>query len=185
MKKRTALLLAACLLLSVSGCGNRQTTMAATSAATETETAAQNSSEQNTEQSAAEITPTDTAAADKTEGAETMTIQIQANGNTIKFALNDSQAAKSLYAQLPLTVENEDFSNNEKTFYPPQKLDVSGAPHTDGSVGTLAYYEPWGDVVLFYGSYNPNGSLYELGKVTEGSEFISQISGEMVITAAE
>ena len=82
-------------------------------------------------------------------------------------------------------MENEDFSNNEKTFYPPRKLNVNGAPHTDGSVGTLAYYEPWGDVVLLYGSYNPNGSLYELGKVTEGREFISEISGEMVTTAME
>lgn len=114
-----------------------------------------------------------------------MKIQVMANGNSIIFELNDSEAAKSLYAQLPLTVENEDFSNNEKTFYPPQRLNVSGAPHTDGSVGTLAYYEPWGDVVLFYGSYNPNNALYALGKVIEGSEFISSISGEMTITAAE
>ncbi len=112
-------------------------------------------------------------------------IQIKANGNVITFALNDSTAARELYEQLPMTVENEDFSNNEKTFYPPEKLDVTNAPSTDGSVGTLAYYEPWGDVVLFYGSYNPNGSLYELGKVVSGGEMIGEISGEMEISGLE
>lgn len=114
-----------------------------------------------------------------------MKIQIEANGNKIIFELNDSQIAKDLYAQLPLTTENEDFSNNEKTFYPPEKLDVTGAPHTDGSVGTLAYYEPWGDVVIFYGAYNPNDALYELGKVSSGSEYMEAIIGKMTITATE
>lgn len=116
---------------------------------------------------------------------ETMSIKVEANGNTITFELNDSQAAQDLYAQLPLTTENEDFSNNEKTFYPPQKLNVSDAPHTDGSIGTLAYYEPWGDVVIFYGNYNPNDALYELGKVSSGSEHIENITGEITISAVE
>lgn len=53
---------------------------------------------------------------------------------------------------------------------------------TDGSVGTLAYYEPWGDVVLFYGTYRSNDALYALGKVVSGSEYISEISGEMIIS---
>lgn len=81
--------------------------------------------------------------------AEVMRIRVEADGKEIIFELNDSQAAEDLYNQLPMTLENEDFSDNEKTFYPPQKLDVSDAPFTDGSIGTLAYYEPWGDVVLF------------------------------------
>lgn len=114
--------------------------------------------------------------------AEVMRIRVEADGKEIIFELNDSQAAEDLYNQLPLTLENEDFSGNEKTFYPPQKLDVSDAPFTDGSIGTLAYYEPWGDVVLFYGSYQPNSALYSLGTAVSGGEFISEISGEMVIS---
>lgn len=116
------------------------------------------------------------------EESENRKILIEANGNKIVFHLNDSQAATDLYQQLPLTTENKDFSNNEKTFYPPEKLDVTGAPHTDGSVGTLAYYEPWGDVVIFYGTYHPNDALYELGKVSSGSEYIEEISEEMTIS---
>lgn len=36
-----------------------------------------------------------------------------------------------------MAVENEDFRNNEKTFYPPEKLDVISAPSTDGRVRVL------------------------------------------------
>ncbi|MFX0054984.1 MAG: cyclophilin-like fold protein, partial [Candidatus Hermodarchaeota archaeon] len=35
-------------------------------------------------------------------------ISIQANGNVIMFELNNSQAAKELYEQLPLTIAIED-----------------------------------------------------------------------------
>lgn len=119
------------------------------------------------------------------EGTEAMRIRVRANGNEIIFELNDSAAARGLYDQLPLTLENEDFSNNEKTFYPPEALDVSDAPMADGGMGTLAYYEPWGDVVMFYGSYQPNASLYELGNAVSGSEFIEAISGEIEISAVE
>lgn len=116
---------------------------------------------------------------------ETMKIQIETNGNKIVVDLNNSQAAKDLYAQLPLIVENEDFADNEKTFYPLEKLDVTDAPHTDGNVGTLAYYEPWGDVVIFYGEYQPNDALYELGKVSSGSEYMKEISGKMTVSVIE
>lgn len=34
-----------------------------------------------------------------------------------------------------------------------QELDVSDAPEVNGEVGTLAYYAPWGDVVMFYGDF--------------------------------
>lgn len=111
------------------------------------------------------------------------TIRVQNGDYTIRFELNDSQAAKDLYEQLPLTLENKDFSNNEKTFYPPKKLSVSETPHSDGRTGTLSYYEPWGDVVLFYGDCNPNDQLYELGKVVSGAEWISEISGSITVSA--
>ena len=110
-------------------------------------------------------------------------IKVQNGDYTILFELNDSQAAKDLYEQLPLTLENKNFSNNEKTFYPPKKLTVSDAPYSDGKAGTLSYYEPWGDVVLFYGDCNPNDQLYELGKVVSGMEWIAEISGTITVFA--
>ena len=118
------------------------------------------------------------ASLDGAEEDETMLqIQVTANGNDIVFALNDSQAAQDLYAQLPLRVEVEDYSTNEKIFYPPQELDVSDAPQAGGAVGTLAYYAPWGDIVMFYDDASPASGLYILGQAVSGSEYIAEMSG--------
>ncbi|MFW9771461.1 MAG: cyclophilin-like fold protein, partial [Candidatus Thorarchaeota archaeon] len=106
-----------------------------------------------------------------------MQINIQTNGNTIVFVLNNSQASKELYEQLPLTISVENYGNNEKIFYPPKKLDTTGTPLANAHSGTLAYYAPWGDVVLFYDSFGYASGLYELGNVISGGEHIKNMSG--------
>lgn len=116
------------------------------------------------------------------KGEESMQIKIEANGSAVVFQLNGSQAARALYEQLPLSVEVENFSNNEKIFYPPDRLDTSDAPLAQGGAGTLAYYAPWGDVVMFYGDFSPNGSLFELGQAVSGAEQISTLSGTITIS---
>ena len=49
----------------------------------------------------------------------------------------------------------------------------------------MAYYEPWGDVVFFYGNYNENPGLFELGQVISNEELISQMSGTITIEIAD
>lgn len=110
-------------------------------------------------------------------------IEVADGDIVVTFELNDSAAATALCDQLPLAVEVSDFSTNEKIFYPPEPLDVADAPHAEGGAGTLAYYEPWGDVVLFYGDYAPNDGLYELGRAVAGAEAIGDLSGELTIAA--
>lgn len=121
--------------------------------------------------------------ADATEEPENTSrqISVQFGENTVVCELNDGTAADSLYEQLPLTIEVENYSTNEKIFYPPQKLDTSNSPLAQAGAGTLAYYEPWGDVVFFYGDYNENPSLFELGQVVSGEELISEMSGTITI----
>ena len=116
------------------------------------------------------------------KGEVQMRIYVTSNGNTIVYGLNDSQAAKDLYAQLPLTIEVEDYSTNEKIFYTSEKLDASDAPVADEGKGTLAYYAPWGDVVMFYDHFGKSSNLYELGMVISGEEFIEALSGSVEIT---
>ncbi len=111
-----------------------------------------------------------------------MKISIKSGNLEIIYLLNDSKAAKELYEQLPLIVAVEPFSNNEIIFYP-EKLDTSDAPFAKGGAGSLAYYAPWGDVVLFYGSFNESSSLFELGKIVSGVENIKNLSGTVTITA--
>ena len=62
------------------------------------------------------------------EGEMPMHISVTASGSTVVFELNDSQAARGLYEQLPMTVAVENFSNNEKIFYPPEELDTQTRP---------------------------------------------------------
>lgn len=103
------------------------------------------------------------------------------NGDTLVFELNNSSAAASLYEQLPLTVDVQDFSSNEKIFYPPEKLDLIATPKAEMKIGTLAYYAPWGNVVMFYDTYSPNEDLYELGHNTSGMDDIRVLRGQLKI----
>lgn len=103
----------------------------------------------------------------------TMRITLNADGKSIVFELNDSQAAKDLYAQLPLSVDVEDYGGKEKIYYPPKKLKTSNTPLVRAAhPGTLAYYAPWGDVVMFHGSFGSAAGLYELGRAVQGAERI-------------
>lgn len=118
--------------------------------------------------------------------ADGRTITVTCGEATVTYQLNDSSAASALLAQLPLTLEVDDFSDNEKIFYPPEGLDVAGAPLAEsGEAGTLAYYEPWGDVVMFYGSFSSSGALYELGRAVDGAGAISGLSGAIEVALVE
>lgn len=108
---------------------------------------------------------------------KSLNLSIINNGNEIIFKLNNSIASKELYDQLPLKTSVENYSNNEKIFYPPQKLSTLDTPLAKGGSGTLAYYAPWGDVVIFYDDFKSTTGLYELGKIIVGEEYIKNMSG--------
>lgn len=120
------------------------------------------------------------------EEVDAMIIRVSDGSNAIMFELNTSIAARDLYNQLPLTVEVENFSSNEKIFYPSADLNVEDTPRSSGGgAGILAYYEPWGDVVMFYDSFSSASGLYELGIAKEGTDQISSLSGEIIIEKLE
>ena len=114
-----------------------------------------------------------------------MQIRIESDTQSIVFRLNNSPAAQSLYDQLPLTVEVEDYAGSEKIFYPREKLDVSDTPMAEGPAGTLAYYEPWGDVAIFYRECGGASGLYELGEAVSGAAQIESLTGEIRIEKEE
>ena len=178
-RKRTAIVLCALILaLGLTACGqtgqNQQSGQSAQDSASAGTTAA-------APETAEESTGTSSDSARNTISLRLTT----EDGTVIEYALNDSQAAADLYSQLPLTIEVEDYSTNEKIFYPPEELDTGDAPEAAGGAGVLAYYEPWGDMVLFYDDFGTASGLYELGTVTSGSENISELSGSVRIEQAE
>lgn len=134
-----------------------------------------------------EEAPEEEDSEDETPSSEVvMQIQVRGNGHTIVFELNNSLASRSLYSQLPLTLEVENYGTNEKIFYPPDELEIGDTPLTEGGrAGGLAYFAPWGDVIMYYDSFGPYSGLYDLGTAVSGGEWIEQLSGEILIEPAE
>lgn len=112
-------------------------------------------------------------------------IRISTNeGYTLMFQMNECQATDDLIAWIETLddaqVEISDYSSNEKIFYPDVELDVSDCPLAEsGEAGTLAYYAPWGDVVIFYDSFSPAAGLYELGKIDDLYETTREAIADM------
>lgn len=182
MKKTTvAILAAAALACALAGC-TAQGGQSSDGGSGASEPAAE-SARPPAQDTQRETAPEGATSEQEGEPMQARTIEVTANEASVAFELNDSAAADALLAQLPLAVEVDDFSTNEKIFYPPHTLDAAGAPHAQGGIGTLAYYAPWGNVVMFYGDYSPNGDLYELGQATSGTDAIGSLSGTIEIKA--
>ena len=191
MKKVFSVVLLYLMLFALSACGtvNQEPSVPSTPEIPSSETVTvpngepSEPAESSGPSSAAESPP----ATEELEAPESISrqISVQFGENIVIYELNDGTAADSLYEQLPLTIEVEDYSTNEKIFYPPQTLDTSDSSLAQAGAGTLAYYEPWGDVVFFYGDYNENPSLFELGQVVSGGDLISEMSGTITIEFVE
>lgn len=184
MKKTFSIILLSLIVFALSSCGisNSESLVTSTSEAPASD-AGQSSSVEQPEPTEASSNVEIPSATENEENPESLArrIFVQFGENTVVYELNDGTAADSLYEQLPLTIEVEDYSTNEKIFYPSQELDTSNSPLAQFGAGTLAYFEPWGDVVFFYDDYNENPSLYELGQVVSGGDLVSEMSGTITI----
>jgi hypothetical protein len=70
---------------------------------------------------------------------------------------------------LPLDLDIEDYSTNEKIAYLPQKLTVEGSgPFANERPGDLCYYAPWGNLAFFHASYRYSSGLIRLGRLDGG-----------------
>lgn len=123
------------------------------------------------------------AFAENAVNGENMKISVSDGKNKIVYELNASGQSKSLYSQLPLKVQIENYSTNEKIFYPKEKLPLKNGIEGSGDSGTLAYFSPWGNVVLFYGKFSEYPGLFILGKVASGAENIKNLSGMVSVEA--
>lgn len=169
MKQWFCWLLALLLVLSLTGCGT-----AGNSSVREISSALSAAEEQIPESSASAL---ESQPSSQPESAVEASPEAAGSGVLIAYF---SWAENAV-----IEGEVENFSTNEKVFYPPQELDTSDTPLAEGGAGTLAYYAPWGDVVLFYDSFSANGSLYELGEAVSGAENIGQMSGTITVETVE
>lgn len=123
------------------------------------------------------------AFAENAVNGENMKISVSDGKNKIVYELNASGQSKSFYSQLPIKVQIENYSTNEKIFYPKEKIPLKNGIEGSGDSGTLAYFSPWGNIVLFYGKFSEYPGLFILGKAVRGAENIKNLSGIVTVEA--
>ena len=65
-------------------------------------------------------------------------------------------------------VINTSNASNEKIGYLPRKLATEGSgPFENEAIGDLAYYAPWGNLIIYYGPYRYSKGLIRLGKLDD------------------
>lgn len=116
----------------------------------------------------------------KTE--KSMKIKVTSGNASVVFELNNTTAAKSLYDQLPIEVNVDNYSNNEKVFDPKIPL-KRGSNNIEGNcpVGTIAWFSPWGNIAMYYGKAPSWNGLYLMGKAVEGVDKIKELKGKTLI----
>ncbi len=172
MKKTAIFLLSVIILLSVSGCGNTDRNSHSEKTGKQPEQSAENMAE------SLETDYADNHGNHESPGLNLseLSIKISSDEKEAVFQLYDTKAAEKLYEQLPLVLDTENFRNAQWMFYPPESLPVTAdEAYHDGIKGELSYYEPWGDVVMFYKEFGSYNGLYELGQVISGGEYIESI----------
>lgn len=120
-------------------------------------------------------------------GERTMKIRFVFDDRTVTATLNDSPSTQDFIAQLPLTLELEDYANTEKIAYLPSKLTKEGAPAgVSSKSGDISYYAPWGNLVVFYKNFGFASGLIKLGQVDgDVSRFVSGDSMKVTIEVIE
>ncbi|WP_333982538.1 cyclophilin-like fold protein [Ectopseudomonas khazarica] len=101
-------------------------------------------------------------------------IRIVFGEHIVSATLEDNPSTRDFIAQLPLSLDLDDYSSTEKIAYLPRKLTTTGAPPgVDPDVGDIAYYAPWGNLALFYQDFGYSDGLIRLGRITAGLEHLS------------
>ncbi|MBO7370073.1 MAG: hypothetical protein J6U11_03385 [Campylobacter sp.] len=101
-----------------------------------------------------------------------MRVEFSCENVRVVAVLNDTNAAKSFYENLPLTLNLKDYAGREKIADLPVRLNFTGDPSSDGKVGDLGYFSPCGNLVLFYKAQPYYDGLINLGKFESGFDEI-------------
>jgi hypothetical protein len=114
---------------------------------------------------------------------KTMNIRITVNDSVVDAVLSDTPAAKDFLALLPLSLKLRDYASTEKVSDLPSRLRTAGSPAGyQPSVGDITYYAPWGNLAIFYRSFDYAEGLIKLGKISDGLDILTAQQGEFTAT---
>ena len=104
--------------------------------------------------------------AKKSEVKSEVKIRIIIADTRLTATLVYTQAARDFVTLLPLDLTLADYNGTEKITDLPAKLSYKDAP--EGyipKVGDIAYFAPWGNLVLFYHGFDYSRGLIRLGQI--------------------
>ncbi|KWV45738.1 cyclophilin-like fold protein [Stenotrophomonas maltophilia] len=102
-----------------------------------------------------------------------MKIRLIINDQVLSATLEDSLPAREFIAQLPLTLQLEDYAATEKIAQLPRSLNVEGEPEGITPVaGDMAFYAPWGNLAIFHRPFGYSKGLVRLGRIEGGLQLL-------------
>lgn len=110
-------------------------------------------------------------------------IRITIDDQTLDATVWDTPAGQDLLDQLPLTLSFEDLGGEEKVGHLNDPLTMDGMPEGgDPQIGDLGWYEPWGNVVLYYGEVDYWDGIARIGRIHGDLSVISDQTGDFNAT---
>ena len=101
--------------------------------------------------------------------AHAQKIRMTVDGQVIAATLVDNPTTRDFISRLPLTLTLGDYASTEKIVYLDRKLSTAGAPPgAKPTVGTIAYYAPWGNLAFYYKDFAYSPGLIPLGRIDTG-----------------
>lgn len=101
--------------------------------------------------------------------AHAQKIRMTVDGQVIAATLEDNPTTRDFISRLPLTLTLGDYASTEKIVYLDRKLSTAGAPPgATPTVGTIAYYAPWGNLAFYYKDFAYSPGLIPLGRIDAG-----------------
>lgn len=101
--------------------------------------------------------------------AHAQQIRITVDGQVVAATLADNPTTRDFISRLPLTLTLGDYAGTEKIVYLDRKLSTAGAPAgATPTVGTIAYYAPWGNLAFYYKDFAYSPGLIPLGRIDTG-----------------
>lgn len=102
-----------------------------------------------------------------------MKIRLIINDQTLSATLEDSIPGREFAAQLPLTLQLEDYAATEKIAQLPRRLSVAGEPEgITPEAGDIAFYAPWGNLAIFHKPFGYSKGLIRLGRIEGGLQVL-------------
>lgn len=118
------------------------------------------------------------ALADEKAGQSAEKIRIVFEGGEAIVNMLDNPLARDFLERLPLNIVFKDFSQTEKIFYLQPRLNIVGGVNADKIRADFCYFEPWGNIAVFYKGFGQGASLYSLGLLESGKADLARKNGE-------